>query len=66
MPERFVSAFALFILRALSAIHKKGIIHCNLDLDHVLVKLLPFGGDAFKLDDFDNARLEGCDFHPIF
>ena len=28
MPERFVSACALYILRALNKIHKEGIIHC--------------------------------------
>ena len=57
MPERFVSACVLYILKALSKIHKEGIIHCELDLEHVLVYLTPFGGDAFMLDNFDNARL---------
>ena len=66
MPERFVSACALYLLRGLSKLHKADIIHCNLDLEHVLVYLTPFGGDNFMLDDFDNARLEGSDDHPIF
>ena len=66
MPERFVSACALYIIRALSKIHKEGIIHCELDLENVLVYLTPFGGDAFMLDNFDNARLQGCDIPPVF
>ena len=27
---------------------------------------MPFGGDHFRLVDFDNARIEGADVHPIF
>lgn len=27
---------------------------------------MPFGGDHFRLVDFDNARMEGADVHPIF
>ena len=28
--------------------------------------LTPFGGDTFMLDNFDNARLQGCDIPPVF
>ena len=54
------------MLTALKHIHKEGFVHCNLDLDHVLVCLTPFGGDHFKLVDFDNARVAGSSAHPIF
>jgi len=66
MSERFVSACSRQILVALSKIHKGGIIHCNLDLDHVLCKMMPFGGDHFRVVDFDNARLVGANVHPVF
>jgi len=66
LPERFVSACALHLLRALSHIHKEGIVHANLDMDHVLVYLTPFGGDHFRLHDFDNARQVGSEIHPVF
>lgn len=41
-------------------------MHANLDLDSVLVYLTPFGGDHFKLVNFDNARMAGSSVHPIF
>lgn len=41
-------------------------MHANLDLDTVLVYLTPFGGDHFKLVNFDNARMAGSSVHPIF
>lgn len=41
-------------------------MHANLDLDNVLVYLTPFGGDHFKLINFDNARMAGSSVHPIF
>ena len=67
LPERFVSAAIFEIIKALSLVHKEGIAHCNIDLDNVMVILAPFGGDTFKLCNWDNAR---CNFsraqHPIF
>jgi len=66
LNERFVSACVYQILMALQHVHKLGIVHCNLDLDHIKVYLTPFGGDHFKLVDFDNSRLAGSSVHPIF
>lgn len=54
------------MLLALSHIHKKKIVHSNIDPDHVYVQLTPFGGDHFKLLEFDNARMAGTTTHPIF
>jgi len=66
LSERFVSACALNILTALKKTHKDGIVHGNLDLEHVQVFLTPFGGDQFMVTDFDNARISGSKVHPIF
>lgn len=41
-------------------------VHCNLDLDSVMVFKTPFGGEHFKLVNFDNARLVGSEVHPVF
>ncbi len=28
--------------------------------------MMPFGGDHFRVIDFDNARLVGANVHPVF
>ena len=45
---------------------KSHVIHCRLDVENVLVYKTPFGGDHFKLVNFDNARIKGSDVHPVF
>ena len=66
LPPQFVATCILQILDALVAIHKEGLVHCNLDLDNIMVMKTPFGGDHFKLVNFDSARIKGSDVHPVF
>ena len=66
LPELFVSQCILQVLRALERMHKDHVIHCRVDAENVLVYKTPFGGDHFKLVNFDNARIAGSEVHPIF
>lgn len=66
LSERYVSAAIYETLKALSCIHNQGVIHCNLDQDSVVARMMPFHGDAFKLVNFENARMIGSKVHPVF
>ena len=66
LSERFVSACAFQMLKALESIHQNNVVHCNVDPDHVMVFLTPFGGDHFRLVDFDNSRIAGSVVHPQY
>ena len=66
LDEQFVAQCANQVLQALKMIHREHVIHGRLDVDNVIVYKTPFGGEHFKLVNFDNARITGSEVHPLF
>ncbi|CAI9118676.1 OLC1v1020276C1 [Oldenlandia corymbosa var. corymbosa] len=57
MPETVVSGYASMLLRGLSFVHRKGVVHCDIKPDNVLVFPAQDGGlHRLKLADFGLSK----------
>jgi serine/threonine-protein kinase len=61
-PPPVARALALLeqVCRALAAAHGRGVIHCDVKPDNVLIERLADGGERAKLIDFGISRLPGA------
>ena len=66
LSKRVVAACMHQMLKGLEILASNNIIHCELNLDNVLVLQSPFEGDSYKIVKFDNAKLAGTKAYPIF
>ncbi|KAJ8766637.1 hypothetical protein K2173_001157 [Erythroxylum novogranatense] len=57
LPENMARQYTLMLLRGLSAIHRKGIVHCDLKPANILVFPNEDGPCQLKIADFGNARM---------
>ncbi|CAI9113454.1 OLC1v1014058C1 [Oldenlandia corymbosa var. corymbosa] len=56
LPESHLACYAFMLLKGISSIHKKGIIHCDLKPDNVLVFNDHEGYNFLKLADFGVSK----------
>ena len=59
LPESEVQDYARMILRGLLYMHQKGVVHCDLKPDNVLVFPQVGGGNVVKITDFGLAKIDG-------